>query len=174
MSKIAITVLVLLALASVDQSLAAPRPWSFPKLDAKKEITTKEAEFPEGERLLYDKILKAYRKDKLKKVSQSTELMMKWYPQSIYIDNAVYLMAELALKNGHFAEAIRGFDFVIKRYPLGNKRASALFAKAVAYRRLNLAKQAKRTLYILIKTYPGSPESFRAASELRLLQAKKG
>jgi TolA-binding protein len=69
----------------------------------------------------------------------------------------------------NWGEALKEFDLVERKYPNSNKRVSAAFAKGMIFKRLNVREAAKETFKRILETYPGSPESFRASSELRLL-----
>jgi TolA-binding protein len=130
--------------------------------------------FGPGEKVAYAEIIQNYRKENLSQTVKSVEVLLKFYPKSVYADNALYLMGILYMKNNQMGPAIRSFDQVIKDYPKGNKRASAMFAKSIAYKNLSLNGNAKRYLQDVIKSYPGSVESQRAWVELRLMNKERG
>ena len=122
------------------------------------------------EKLLYASLIKAYRKDDLVQTREHLETLIGFYPQSVYADNAFYLIGILQMKKGQLGESIATFDRVIKEYPRGNKRASALYAKGIAYKKLLLLKPARDHLMKVIENYPGSLESQRAKVELNLIK----
>lgn len=130
--------------------------------------------FGPGEKVAYAKVIQSYRKESLKETNESVQTLLKFYPRSIYADNALYLQGILQMKKGQTGQAIQSFDQVIRDYVKSNKRASALFAKSVAYKRLNLKNTAMKYLKMVMKDYPGSVESQRAWVELRLIKAGKG
>ncbi len=126
--------------------------------------------FPEGERLIYSKLVDAYRRSSFAQVLQQRQLLEKNYPSSVHLDNAYFLGGMLQFQSGRYGEAIRDFNTVTDRFPKSNKRPSALFAMAVTYDRLGLKPQATRVLENLIKEYPGSQESQRAWMQLKILK----
>ncbi len=126
--------------------------------------------FPEGDRLIYSRLVDAYRRNQFEHVIQQRQLLEKNYPSSIHLDNAYYLSGMMQFQNGRYGEAIRDFNTVTDRFPRSNKRPGALFAMAVTYDRLGLKPQAARVLESLIKEYPGSQESQRAWMQMKLLK----
>lgn len=127
--------------------------------------------FPEGERLLYTRLVEAFRRNQLAMVQQQRQLLEKNYPHSIHLDNAYYLTGMLEFQNGMYGEAVRDFNKVTDQFPKSNKRPSALFALAATYDRLNLRAQAIRVYQSVIKDYPGSQESQRAWMHLQMEKA---
>lgn len=127
--------------------------------------------FPEGERLLYSRLVEAFRRNQLSTVVQQRQLLEKNYPKSVHLDNAYYLTGMLEFQNGMYGEAVRDFNKVTDLFPKSNKRPSALFALAATYDRLGLKPQAVRVYQSVIKDYPGSPESQRAWMQLQLEKA---
>jgi TolA-binding protein len=126
---------------------------------------------------LYAQIITLYRRGESVKLNYAVEEFERRYPLSIHSDNALYLRGSLHLQQGQYSRAIRAFDQVIASYPQGDKRVSALFAKAVAYRKLNLLGQARGVLGQLQKDYPGSREFYKAQLEIRsidsMMESKK-
>ena len=127
--------------------------------------------FPEGENMLYARVIQAYRDSKLEDLRRSEEMLRKYFPQSSLADNALYMRGLLELQKDHLSEAVKSFDSIEKQFPLGNKRASALFAKGVVLKRLNLEEAAVSTFQRVAKQYPESVESLRAQTELKLLKS---
>lgn len=128
--------------------------------------------FPEGEKMVFLKLLSSYQKQDLEDVVRQSQALNKNYPQSAYSDQATYLRGYLELRKGRYAEALRAFQELDQKRPLSLKRPEALFAMAMTYKKLNLPKQADSVLVRLEKSYPGSPESRRATLERRLLEVK--
>jgi TolA-binding protein len=75
---------------------------------------------------------------------------------------------ELAERN--YGEALSVMNRLLQNYPNGRKAPAAMFAKGILYKRLNLMAEAKETLQNVSSHYPGSPESMRAKSEMRILK----
>lgn len=124
--------------------------------------------FPEGERLLYTRLIESYRRGQLDEVRRYRELLEKKYPTSIHIDNAYYLNGMLEFQNARYGEALKLFSVVTDKLKRSNKRASALFAKGVTYDRLGIKDLSVSNWKEVIKEYPGSPEAQRAWMHLRL------
>jgi TolA-binding protein len=125
------------------------------------------------EESLYTQVLNAYQTRDIDAVAYYTDLFTKRYPTSVFADNAIYLQGNLYLILGLPSEALREFEQVLNEYPMGNKRAAALFGKGVAYRKLNLNNYAERVFVELKKEYPGSPEFFKVDFEEKLLKVQK-
>lgn len=124
--------------------------------------------FPEGDRLVYSRLVQAYRKSDLIEVLKQRNILQKNFPKSVHLDNAFYLSGMLEFQNNRIGESVRSFGVVSNSFRKSNKRAAALFAKGVAYQRLNLQPQAKRVWKSVIQDYPGSPEAQRAWMHLRM------
>jgi TolA-binding protein len=129
--------------------------------------------FPEGERLIYGRVVESYRRNDLTQMLQQRSLLERNYPSSVHLDNAFYLSGMLQFQNSRYGEAVRDFNVVTDKYPKSNKRPSALFAMAMTYERLGLQPQAQRVMGTLIKEYPGSQESQRAWMHLQVEKSAK-
>ncbi len=128
------------------------------------------AMFPEGESILYSRVLQAYRQGKLADLKRSHEMLQKYFPQSALVDNTYYYKGLLELQKGYLPEALHTFDIVDKQFPLSNKRAGSLFAKGIVLRKLNMDSTAQNVFKRLLQNYPGSVEATRAKAELRLMK----
>ncbi len=122
-----------------------------------------------GEEPLYAEVISAYKNGNEVALKARTQTFLKRFPLSQFADNALYLSGLSALQNKRYPEALRSFQKISKNYPNSNKAVSAQFSKAITYKRLNLPAESKRVLKEVIARYPGSPESFRAEAELKLL-----
>lgn len=123
------------------------------------------------EKGLYGKVIEYFRAKNALALKLVSDELARRFPTSPQRDNALYLMGIMDLQKDAYVPALRNFEAIIKSYPDGNKRVSALFAKAVVYKRLNLLDQSESVLNQVIREYPGSPESQRAVLELRLLSS---
>lgn len=118
---------------------------------------------------LYAEIVAAYQnQDEIGLKSRLQKFMAK-HPHSSFADNVLYLAGRNALDNRNYPEALKYFNRVVVDYPNSNRVVSSQFAKAMAYKKMSLNVQAKKVLNEIMSKYPGSPESFRADSEIRLL-----
>lgn len=119
---------------------------------------------------LYAEIVGAYQAQDQLTLQTRLQTLLKRFPQSEYADNALYLAGKSAMEHRNYAGALKYFSKVNELYPNGNKVVSAQFAKAMAYRKMNLDPQAKEVLLSLKKRFPGSPEAFRADGEIKQLR----
>lgn len=131
-------------------------------------VPGKLASFPEGERLVYTRLIEAFHKNQLADVIKQRQLLERNYPRSVHLDNAYYLNGMVELQNNRLGEALKTFAVVRDRFVKSNKRPSALFASAATYQKLNLPTQAHRVYKRIITEYPGSPEAQRAWMQLRI------
>ncbi len=129
--------------------------------------------FPEGDRLVYTRLVENFRKGNLQEVANQRRILQKNYPSSVHLDNAYYLTGMLQFQHNQLGEALKSFDVVSTRMVKSGKRPAAMFAKAMTYQKLNLAPQAHRLLTQVMQEYPGSPESRRAWMHLKLEKDSK-
>jgi TolA-binding protein len=127
-----------------------------------------QAVLPEGDRLVYTRVVAAYRKNQLDELLKQRQILERNYPNSVHIDNALYLQGMLEFQKARYGEAIHTFNYVTDHYAKSNKRPAALFAKGVTYERLNLKPLAIKVWETVMKDYPGSPEAQRAHMHLRM------
>lgn len=135
--------------------------------------TSLQKSFPEGEKLIFSKLVDSYNKRDLIDVIEQEKLLSKNFPNSVQRDNALYLRGYLELQKGRYGEALKAFGRLDDKRPYSIKRPPALFAMGVTYKKLDLPRQADSVFSRLIQSYPGSPEAKRANLERRLLRAKK-
>lgn len=124
----------------------------------------------ENDIALYAEMVGSFQSDNGIAFKSRLKSMLKRFPQSAYADNALLLAGRMAVDHRNYAEAIRYFGQIEKEYPNSNKIVSAKFAKAMTYKRMNLPDFAVRSLQEVRAKYPGSPESFRADAELKMLK----
>jgi len=131
-------------------------------------------QFAEGERIVYTRLVEAYRINNLEGVVKQRQILERNYPLSVHLDNAYYLNGMAELQHGRLGEALKTFDIVKDHFVKSNKRPAALFAIGATYQRLNLPVLAHRMFQHVMTEYPGSPESQRAWMQLRVEQATVG
>lgn len=139
------------------------------KEDLVKELTGKDF-LAAAEIHNYSEIVGLYQSNQLQSLNRATDKFIHRFPQSPFADNALYLSGKLALEKNNYTTAIKYFSQIEKHYLAGNKNVSAQFAKAVAYKKMNLPELAKNVFRNLKKQYPGSSEALLAESELRLIK----
>ncbi len=122
-----------------------------------------------SEEALYAEVIAAYKNGNMIALKARTLTFLKRFPKSQFADNALYLSGLMALQNKSYPEALRDFQKISRNYPHSNKAVSAQFSKAITYKKLNLSAESRRVFKEVMTKYPGSPESFRAEAELKLL-----
>ena len=110
----------------------------------------------------YTVALDAYKQGGAKKAIAPMQNFIKNNPNSVYISNAYFWLAEfnLAIEPTNYTEAKKNYNIVVNQYPNSAKAARALYqlhniAKDVD-RNTTLANQLKSKL---VKNYPKSEEA---------------
>lgn len=161
--------LPLVAAGNVPQSSKKSKTADMSKEALLVELTGRDLS-KESDITLYAEIVSAYDgNDEIAFKSRLQSLVTR-FPQSPYADNALFLAGRMALDRGNYAEAVKYFSRVEKEYPHSNKVVSAKFAKAMTYKKMSLPEFSRKTLQEVRAKYPGSPESFRADTELKILK----
>lgn len=124
----------------------------------------------ENDITLYSEMVSAYQGGNEIAFKSRLQRMLLKFPQSPYADNALFVAGRMAVDNNNYAEAIRYFSQIEKNYPTSNKLIAAKFAKAMTYKKMNLSSFAAQTLREVRVSFPGSPESFRADAELKIMK----
>ncbi len=129
--------------------------------DRWKKLTEKEA---------YAELLAAEQKQDLPSARGLVELFRRKFATSIFADDALYVLGVMELKQNNFGPAVRVFNEVLTRYPLSQRASASLFAKGVAFKKMNLPQFAKPNFELVKKKFAGSPEAFKAGAELKLIK----
>lgn len=126
------------------------------------ESATANQQATELEKAAYTVALDAYKQGGAKKAIAPMQNFIKNHPNSIYISNAYFWLAEfnLAIEPTNYTEAKRNYNIVVNQYPQSSKASRALYqlysiAKDVD-RNTALANQYKAKL---LKQYPKSEEA---------------
>lgn len=151
-------------------SFAAPKVnnQSNKEIDLRAELTGRDLQKMNDDQL-YTEILAQYQRGDTSAMKRALGVLMKKYKNSPHADNALYITGYNALEKSQFAESLHYFQQLLREYPTSNKAVSAEFAKGLAYRNMKLKSLAQKAFFKVRKKYPGSPESFRAENELKLL-----
>ena len=122
------------------------------------------------EKQLFEELVQAFERNDELSFSSRYQAMMREHPRGVFADETLYLGGMMAFSSKQYGRAIKLFSQVIKDYPRSGKVRAALFAKAAAYKRMNLTPQAQTSFASVKKAFPGSPEARRAEVELRLIK----
>ncbi len=101
---------------------------------------------------------------------QTANNFLKTFPASPLSDDVLYLVGLSFFMERRYGESLKNFNHIVKFYPNSNRTASAQFAKAILLKKLNLPDMAEKKLFEVMKEFKGSPEAFRAQSELKILR----
>jgi TolA-binding protein len=124
----------------------------------------------EDDLTMYSQMVNSFQKDDEIGLKSRLQSLLQRFPQSIYSDNALYLAGRMAVDHKDYAEAIKFFSQIERDYPKSNKVTAAKFAKAMTYKAMNLPELSTQVLNEVRSNYVGSPESFRANAELKIIQ----
>lgn len=137
----------------------ASKPNSINVNPAKAQTTTPSTDLDQA---AYTVALDAYKQGGAKKAIAPMQNFIKNNPNSIYISNAYFWLAEfnLAIEPTNYAEAKKNYNIVVNQYPNSAKAARAL------YQLYNIAKDVDRNTTSanqlktkLLKEYPKSEEA---------------
>lgn len=90
------------------------------------------------------------------------------FPKSARMNEAHYMAGLLAISNKNYGRALKAFDRILARSSRGPEAPKALFAKAIAYKRMNLPEPSRGILRQIQARYPKTTEAQRAALELKI------
>jgi len=96
---------------------------------------------------------------------------IKKYPNSPYIGNAQYWLAESFYSMGDFTKAIAEFQTLVDKYPQSPRVKEAIFKQGSAFMRLKKYTEAKLFFQKVIASYSGTPEAVQ--SKARLLRIEE-
>ncbi|MGY5393779.1 YbgF trimerization domain-containing protein [Acinetobacter sp. NigerLNRRAM0016] len=150
------------AVNPVNSSSPTATPPVTPSTASSTESATANQQATELEKAAYTVALDAYKQGGAKKAIAPMQNFIKNHPNSIYISNAYFWLAEfnLAIEPTNYTEAKRNYNIVVNQYPQSSKASRALYqlysiAKDVD-RNTALANQYKAKL---LKQYPKSEEA---------------
>lgn len=168
MKRLRVSVLLVLFFSISSSASLSTDPLS--KEELMKELMGGPSAKSSDDMAVYSEIVGFYQTNNPIKLRSRLQSLTKKFPSSNYIDNALYLAGRQSMENQNYPEALRYFQKIISQYPQSNRVVAAQFAKAMTYKKMNLNPQAKKVLGEIRHRFPGSPESFRAESELKLVK----
>jgi TolA-binding protein len=92
--------------------------------------------------------------------------VVKFYPDNPLSGNALFYLAEMDYRSGHFGSSIKTYDRVLSEYPGNNKIPAAHLHKGEALIAMHQNEAGVRELRVLIQRFPNSPEAMQARSRL--------
>jgi tol-pal system protein YbgF len=121
--------------------------------------------------VLYNNGLRDYNAGKTDLALQEFNDYLKFYPNTDLAGNAYFYLAEIAYKQGNYAQAVTQYNKVLENFPSGNKAAAAHLKKGFALAEMGKNDDAAAELKALIQRFPRSPEATQARDRLRRLGA---
>lgn len=122
---------------------------------------------------LYELMTKAYQEKQTDLIKLYTKDFEARFSKSDLLDNAWYLTGLALSENSEYYSALSYFQKIETYSPYGDRASQAKLAKALMYKKMGLLDVSVLNLKELVKRYPGSPESYRAANELKLATQKR-
>jgi tol-pal system protein YbgF len=119
--------------------------------------------------VLYNNGLRDYNAGKTDLATQEFNDYLKFYPNTDLAGNAYFYLAEIAYKQGNYAQAVTQYNKVLENFPSGNKAAAAHLKKGFALAEMGKNDDAAAELKALIQRFPRSPEATQARDRLRRL-----
>lgn len=122
------------------------------------------------ENRLFSSFLSAHNSRRFRESNRAFDIMEKSFPQSSLFVEAIYMKGKYSIQQKAYKTALNHMNRIISNYPKYQRAKSAMLAKAIIYRRLNLLSPSKSVLKDLIGKYPNSKEAKKAQSHLALLE----
>tara|TARA_Y100000780_G_scaffold232245_1_gene261905 strand:+ start:61860 stop:62495 length:636 start_codon:yes stop_codon:yes gene_type:complete len=122
------------------------------------------------ENRLFSSFLSAHNSRRFRESNRAFDMMEKSFPQSSLFVEAIYLKGKYSIQQKAYKTALTHMNRIINSYPKYQRAKSAMLAKAIIYRRLNLLSPSKSVLRDLIGKFPKSNEAKKAQSHLALLE----
>lgn len=126
--------------------------------------TTSQAPPPD---VLYNNGLRDYNAGKMDLASNEFADYLKYYGTTDLAGNAQFYIADIAFRQGNYAQAVKEYDRVLEQYPGGNKTSAAQLKKGLSLIQLGQKDAGVRELQSLIQRYPKSIEAATARDQLR-------
>lgn len=116
---------------------------------------------------LYSNALRDFTSGKYDLARQEFNDYIKNFPTSDLASNSQFYIGELFFAQNDFKDAITAYDAVLENYPHSFKLAASEYQKATSELELGLKAAGVRDLREVVRKFPGSDESRRAAAKLR-------
>lgn len=117
--------------------------------------------------VLYNNALRDYNAGKVDLASSEFADYLKYYGTTDLAGNAQFYIADIAFRQGNYAQAVKEYDRVLEQYPGGNKTSAAQLKKGQALIQLGQRDAGIRELQSLIQRYPKTIEAATARDQLR-------
>jgi TolA-binding protein len=123
-----------------------------------------------SEREIYQQLTVAYEQNDLDSFRSKYSRLQKEYTNSIYLDDAEYMLGMMFAGRKDYGLALKTFNEALKKYPTSNRLRTLLLSKGTTLKRMNLNELALIQFEQVKKKFPGSPEALRSDVELKLIR----
>ena len=112
----------------------------------------------------------AYNQRDMARAATLLEQLVKSYPSSPRVPDALYWQAQANIQQGDYGKAALVTQDLIQKYPTHPRVPSAMLTQSLAFRKLGKAQAAQTVLQDVIKRFPDTPEARSAQAQLRTAQ----
>lgn len=128
----------------------------------------------ENEHVLYKKVLEAYESNDEVALKNLVNVHAKGFAKGSYLDDSTYWLGMFYMSRQRYSEALGNFNKILNEFSDSNRLSSALLAKGLIYKKLNLPGQAKEIFDKVAKNYPKSQDAKDAEIQLKQYASVKG
>jgi len=112
--------------------------------------------------------------DKNDRKIEELNKFIKQYPQSIYVDDALYFLANTYANESNSKQAISTYQQLISSYPASAYQAKAQSQLGLVYYNQGQNNKALKQLKQLVNQFPNSKEALQAVQTVRLIYIDLG
>ncbi len=87
------------------------------------------------------------------------DILLNTYPQSLYVDDALFQIADVDFQEGGYSQAVKGFTRLINEQPKSYMVPAALLRRGQAYYNLQSYELAIGDFKRILSEYPSSPSA---------------
>lgn len=150
---------------TVSAELARPRHYESDSLDST--VSSREP----GEMAYRQAFMEQARGDYRAAIEKYLEFIEK-YPQSPFIDDAYYQVAECYYTVGQYSDALKFYLKLVELFPESSYIPAALYKSGLSYKEMGKIVSARNMFNRLIKEYPASNEAKLAKERLKTIRGR--
>ncbi len=87
------------------------------------------------------------------------DLLLNGYPQSMYVDDALFQIADVDFQEGNYSQAVKGFTRLVNDQPKSYMVPAALLRRGQSYYNIQVYEQAIADFKRILAEYPSSPSA---------------
>jgi len=112
----------------------------------------------------------AYNQNDMAHAATLLDQLVKGYPNSPRVPDALFWQAQAAARQGDYGKAALLSQDLIQKYPNSPRVPQAMLAQSLAFRKLGKTQAAQAVLQDVVKRFPDTPEARSALAQLRQQQ----